>query len=326
MRELHAGLPGTDGGAVVTVGTFDGVHRGHALVLERTATAARREGMPSLAVTFDPHPLDVVNPSAAPPLLTLWDEKLEALGQSPVDYVGVVPFTPELSRLTPEEFVDRVLIDRFRMRQLWIGYDHGFGRGRAGDVESLKVIGRKRGFAVEVVDPVLGSDGAPISSTAVRRAIAHGDLARALEGLGRRYSFSGTVRSGEKRGRLLGFPTLNLALGAGRKLMPPHGVYAVRAEGRGQPFGGMMNLGPRPTFGDEEVGLEVHLFGASGDWYGQKVRVEFVSRLRDTMKFAGPEELVSQLRSDAENARRALRSLVPAANVNDSGTNTSSLL
>jgi riboflavin kinase / FMN adenylyltransferase len=144
--------------------------------------------------------------------------------------------------------------------------------------------------------------------------------------LGRRYSFSGSVRSGEQRGRLLGFPTLNIALPLGRKLLPPHGVYAVRAEGRGAAFGGMMNLGPRPTFGDTEVSLEVHLFGASGDWYGQKVRVEFVSRLRDTMKFGGPEELVSQLRIDAENARRALHSLVPAANVNDSGTNTSSLL
>ena len=326
MPESRPDLPAIHDGAVVTVGTFDGVHRGHALVLERTAADAARLGMPGLAVTFDPHPLDVVNPSAAPPLLTLWEEKLEALGQSPIDYVGVVPFTAELSRLSPEEFVDQVLIGRFRMRELWIGYDHGFGRGRAGDVESLRMIGRKRGFAVEVVDPVLGSDGSPISSTAVRRAVAHGDLARALEGLGRRYSFSGTVRAGDQRGRLLGFPTLNVALASPRKLLPPHGVYAVRAEGRGRAFGGMMNLGPRPTFGDAEIGLEVHLFGATGDWYRQQVRVEFVSRLRDTMKFANPEELVSQLQTDAENARRALRSLIPAANVNDSGTNTSSLL
>ena len=306
MRELRSALPDTDHGTVVTVGTFDGVHRGHALVLERTTAAARRAGFPSIAVTFDPHPLDVVNPSAAPPLLTLWDEKLEALGQSAIDYVGVVPFTAELSRLTPEEFVDRVLIGRFRMRELLIGHDHGFGRGRAGDVESLRVIGARRGFPVEVVGAVLASDGAPISSTSIRRAVAHGDLARAHEGLGRRYSFSGTVQSGDKRGRLLGFPTLNVAIGSARKLLPPHGVYAVRVEARDGAFGGMMNLGPRPTFNDSSVGLEVHLFGATGDWYGQTVRVEFVSRLRDTMKFAGPEELVSQLRTDAENARRAL--------------------
>ena len=325
-RELPAGLPETTNGTVLTVGTFDGVHRGHALVLERTAAAARRAGLPSVAVTFDPHPLDVVNPSAAPPLLTLWTEKLEVLGQTPIDYVGVVPFTPELSRLTPEEFVDRILIGRFRMRELLIGYDHGFGRGRAGDVESLKVIGQKRGFAVEIVEAVLGSDGSPISSTSVRRAIAHGDLPRALEGLGRRYSFTGVVQSGERRGRLLGFPTLNLLSGSSRKLLPPHGVYAVRAEARSGMFGGMMNLGPRPTFGDSEIGLEVHLFGAAGDWYGQSVRVEFVTRLRDTMKFSGPEELVAQLKTDAENAHRALTALVPAANVKGSGTNTSSLL
>jgi riboflavin kinase / FMN adenylyltransferase len=323
-----AGKPplGSGRGSVVTVGTFDGVHRGHALVLERTALAARRAGLPSVVVTFDPHPLDVVNPSAAPPLLTLWHEKLEALAQSPIDYVGVVPFTAELSRLTPEEFVDQVLTDRFHMRELLIGHDHGFGRGRAGDVESLRVMGRARGFPVEVVDAVLGSDGSPISSTSIRRAVAHGDLARALEGLGRRYSFHGTVRSGERRGRLLGFPTLNLDLGSLRKLLPPHGVYAVRAEGRAGSFGGMMNLGPRPTFGETAVTLEVHLFEAAGDWYGQTVRVEFVSRLRDTMRFAGPEQLVAQLERDAENARRALTLLVPAANLKGSGTNTSSLL
>lgn len=326
MREFYTPLPAIEGGTVVTVGTFDGVHRGHALVLERTAAAARRAGLPSVAVTFDPHPLDVVNPSAAPPLLTLWDEKLEVLGQSPIEYVGVVPFTAELSRLSPDEFVERVLIGRFRMRHLLIGYDHGFGRGRAGDVESLRVIGKRRGFSVDVVDAVLSADGTSISSTAVRRVVAHGDLARALEGLGRRYSFSGVVAAGEHRGRLLGFPTLNVALPSARKLLPPHGVYAVRTESRNGTFGGMMNLGPRPTFGDGAVGLEVHLFEAAGDWYGQLVRVEFVARLRDTMTFGSADGLVAQLRIDADQARRALTLLAPAANVKGSGTNTSSLL
>jgi len=314
-----------EGGTVVTLGTFDGVHRGHALVLERTAERARQAGLASLALTFDPHPLDVVNPSAAPPLLTLWEEKLEILGQTAVAHVVVVPFTTDLAALGPEEFVERVLIDRYHMRELLIGHDHGFGRGRAGDVESLRVIGARRGFAVDVVDAVLGSDGSPISSTAIRRAIAHGDLARASDGLGRRYAFQGRVESGEGRGRLLGFPTLNLQLGSHRKLLPPHGVYAVRVEGTHRAFGGMMNLGPRPTFGDERVLLEVHLFEASGDWYGKTVRVEFVSRLRDTMKFAGPAELVAQLERDAKNARAALTAIGPAANLNGSGTNTSSL-
>ena len=172
---------------------------------------------------------------------------------------------------------------------------------------------------------MLGADGAPISSTAVRRAVAHGDLARASDGLGRRYSFAGRVTTGERRGRLLGFPTLNLELASRRKLLPPHGVYAVRVEGGHGTFGGMLNLGPRPTFGDQRISLEVHLFDAAGDWYGHSVRVEFVMRLRDTMKFADSTELVAQLRRDAEQARAALTAPGPSATVTGSGTNTSSL-
>jgi len=325
MPDRLAALPGARHGCVITCGTFDGVHRGHVLVLDRTAERARQVGLPSVALTFDPHPLDVVNPSAAPPLLTLWEEKLEALAQTSIDYVTVVPFTPELSAYSAEEFVERVLIDAYGMRELFIGHDHGFGRGRAGDVESLRMMGRRRGFPVDVVPAVLGSDGAPISSTAIRRAIAHGDLARASDGLGRRYSFSGQVVSGAGRGKLLGFPTLNIELASRRKLLPPHGVYAVYTQGPDASFGGMMNLGPRPTFGDESVTLEVHLFEASDDWYGDSVRVEFVARLRDTMKFSGPGELVGQLERDAKNARAALTALGPAAKLKGSGTNTSSL-
>ena len=312
-------------GTVITVGTFDGVHRGHQLVLEKTASHARDAGLTSIALTFDPHPLDVVNPSATPPLLTLWEEKAEALSQSSIDQVVVVPFDSDLAALTAEQFVDRVLIERYAMQQLVIGHDHGFGRGRGGDVESLRMIGYKRGLTVDVVPPVMGSDGTPISSTGIRRAIAHGDLARAADGLGRRYSFSGRVTSGEGRGKLLGYPTLNLELGSRRKLMPPHGVYAVRVEGKSAAYGGMMNLGPRPTFGDETISHEVHLFDATGDWYGRTVRVEFVSRLRDTMKFSGPDELMKQLGRDAENATAALTALVRSASVKGSGTNTSSL-
>ena len=312
-------------GAVVTVGTFDGVHRGHALVLERTAERARQDELASIVITFDPHPLDVVNPSAAPPLLTLWDEKLEVLAQTSIDYVAVVPFTSELASLSPERFVERVLTQRYGMRELLIGHDHGFGRGRAGDVESLRMLGRQRGFPVDVVPAVLGSDDAPISSTAIRRAVAHGDLARAADGLGRRYAFSGRVIAGEGRGRLLGFPTLNVEVGSRRKLLPPHGVYAVMVEGRSGPFGAMMNFGPRPTFGDERISLEAHVFDAAGDWYGERVRVEFVARLRDTMKFAGPAELVARLKQDAEDARSALTAHGLTAKLKGSGTNTSSL-
>src|SRR5258706_13136822 len=214
-------LPRSDRGAVVTVGTFDGVHRGHALVLERTADAARRDELASVALTFEPHPLDIVNPSAAPPLLTLHEEKLEHLAQSSVDYVVVEPFTAELSRLSPEEFVEDVLLDRLNMKALFIGHDHGFGRGRAGDVESLRMLGQRRGFPVEVIDAVCGADDMPISSTGIRLALAHGDLARAQDGLGRRYGLMGRVARGQGRGRQIGVPTPNAELSSPRKLLPP---------------------------------------------------------------------------------------------------------
>jgi riboflavin kinase/FMN adenylyltransferase len=243
-----------------------------------------------------------------------------------VDYVAVEPFTAELAAKSPEEFVTEVLIQRFGMRSLYIGHDHGFGRGRAGDVESLRMIGSRLGFPVTAIDAVRASDGTPISSTNIRRAVAHGDLARALEGLGRRYAFSGNVGRGEGRGNDLGFPTLNVEIGSRRKLLPPHGVYAVMVSAARGVFGGMMNLGPRPTFGDERVGLEVHAFDAAGNWYGASVKVEFVARLRDTMRFTGPDALVAQLREDEKNARSALTGLMRSANVKGSGTNTSSTL
>jgi riboflavin kinase/FMN adenylyltransferase len=319
-----AGLPGVANGTVLTVGTFDGVHRGHMQLLQQTTDVARRLGAASAVVTFDPHPLDVVNPSASPPLLTDWSEKLELFAQTSIDYLVVLPFTTQLATLDAEAFVDRVLLSRFAMRGLVVGHDHGFGRGRGGDAETLRIICRKRDVPVEVVGPVRGSDDEPVSSTAIRRAIAHGDLARAADGLGRRYALAGHVAAGEGRGRQLGFPTLNIELAARRKLLPPHGVYAVRATGRSGSYGGMMNLGPRPTFGDDRVSLEVHLFDATGDWYGQTLRVEFVARLRDVVRFAGPAELVAQLQRDADDARSALTASEPAANLKGSVTNTSS--
>jgi riboflavin kinase/FMN adenylyltransferase len=202
--------------------------------------------------------------------------------------------------------VDEVLLRRFRMRELLIGHDHGFGRGRAGDVEVLQSLGAQRGFRVEVVPPVTLGDGRPISSTAIRRAVAGGDLQRAAQSLGRTYAVGGRVVHGEKRGRLLGFPTLNVELPSPRKLLPPEGVYAVRVQTPSGAFGGMLNLGPRPTFGDDAVSIEAHLFDAEGDWYGAYVRVEFVARLRDTRRFDGMDALRLQLARDADHARAVL--------------------
>jgi riboflavin kinase / FMN adenylyltransferase len=311
MREAESdgvgsGLPPDVQATVVTVGTFDGVHRGHRDVLDRLVARGRALGLRTVLVTFEPHPLEVVNPAAAPLMLTLGEEKREVLAESGIDYLAVVPFTPTLARYAAQEFVTRVLRERFNMEYLLMGYDHGFGRNREGDVEVLQALGAREGFRVEVVPPVSIGDGRQISSTSIRRAIAGGDLERAAHGLGRPYALGGRVVQGAARGRGLGFPTINLAPPSPRKLLPPQGVYAVRVQTPGGAHGGMLNLGPRPTFGDPSAGIEAHLFDTSGDWYGAWVRVDFIARLRDTQKFASAAALVEQLRRDEDDARRVL--------------------
>jgi len=302
----ESGLPPYVKGTVITVGTFDGVHRGHRDVVERLVARGRTLKIPSVLVTFEPHPLEIVNPAAAPLLLTTHNEKLEVLAETGLDYIAVLPFTAELASYSAEDFVELILRRRFRLRELLIGYDHGFGKQRAGNVDVLRTLGERDGFRVEVVDPVATPDGHSVSSTSIRRAVAGGDLERASVALGRLYSVSGRVVQGSQRGRSIGFPTLNLGAPPQRKLLPPEGVYAVRVQTPGGPVAGMMNLGPRPTFGDTAISLEAHLFDTIGDYYGADVRIDFVQRLRETRKFGSPEQLSKQLRHDETEARNAL--------------------
>ncbi|HEX5004784.1 MAG TPA: bifunctional riboflavin kinase/FAD synthetase [Gemmatimonadales bacterium] len=298
-------LPPHPEGTVVTVGSFDGVHRGHEAVLREISARARAAGRHSVLVTFDPHPMAVVNPAAAPQLLTTGPERREILAQTALDYAVLLHFDRTLAAMPPERFVREVLVRGCGMRELVIGYDHGFGRGRAGDAELLARLGAEIGFAVDVV-PALAVDGHEVSSTLVRRAVAGGDLALAARLLGRPYFATGEVVRGEGRGRTIGFPTANLAGVPARKLLPPDGVYAVRVEWRGGRADGMMNQGGRPTFRQAERALEVHLLDFAGDLYGEWLKVQWVARLRDVQRFSSPEALRAQLERDRSSARAAL--------------------
>ncbi len=304
-HDLTAFLPRRPEGTVVTVGSFDGVHRGHEAVLREIAGRAQAAGRHSVLVTFDPHPMAVVNPSAAPPLLTTGPERREILAQTALDYAVLLHFDHALAAMPPAEFVERILLDGCGMRELVIGHDHGFGRGRQGDVDLLRRLGTAHGFAVDEV-PALAVEGLPVSSTRVRRAVAGGDLALAARLLGRPYFATGVVEQGDGRGRTIGFPTANLGGVPARKLLPPDGVYAVRVEWRGGRAGGMMNLGGRPTFQQAGRALEVHLLDFAGDLYGEWLKVEWVARLRDVQRFPSAEALRAQLGRDRSSARAAL--------------------
>ena len=298
-------LPRRSRGTVVTVGSFDGVHLGHQAVLQEIARRAEAAGRESVLVTFEPHPLEVVNPQAAPPLLTTGPERREVLAQTPLDLAYFLRFDRRVAGMSPEEFVRVVLLERCGMRELVIGHDHGFGRGRSGDVETLRQLGAIHGFDVDVVAPVDFGDQ-HVSSSRVRRAVAGGDLASAARMLGRPYTVSGVVGHGAGRGRQIGVPTINLTDVPPQKLLPPDGSYAVEVEWRGGRVGGMMHQGPRPTFADGRRTQEANLFDFEGDLYGEWVRITWVKRLRDIEHFASVEQLKEQMERDRADSLAAL--------------------
>ena len=296
-------------GTILTVGTFDGLHRGHRAVLDRVVERADATGAAACLVTFEPHPLKILKPESAPARLATADERKEVLPLTGLDYAVFLPFTRELSLYSAEQFVLELLLERFRLKELVIGYDHGLGRDREGDVGILAALGRAHGFPVHVVPPV-ELDGRPISATRIRGRIAAGDVEWAARALGRPYAVSGTVVHGDGRGRDLGFPTANLRTPEGDKLLPREGIYAVRAFGRAPLGPGLLHLGPRPTFQGSLPSTELHLLHFEGELYGEVVRVEFLKRLRDVRPFSSAAELVVQMRRDREDAIRYFRDVL----------------
>ena len=297
--------------AVVTVGRFDGVHRGTLPLVERAVAVAAARGVPAVALTFDPHPAAVLRPDAAPGLLQDLDERVAALRAAGLDDVVVRRFDAALAALTPERFVADVLVGDLGAVVAVVGENFRFGRAAAGDVARLRELGAAAGVAVEAV-PLVADDGAVVSSTALRAALAAGDVAAVTAGLGRSYALEGEVVRGDGRGRTIGVPTANVAVDPARAL-PADGVYACRvtgADAAGAPVVGpaVVNVGRRPTFGGEGRTVEAHLLDAPAglDLYGGRLRLEPLARIRGEQRFDGPEALVARIGQDVAEARRIL--------------------
>ncbi len=299
--DWHETPPDGCRGGVVTVGNYDGVHRGHAALLLQIVLQARALQTPSVVVTFDPHPLELLRPGAAPPRLTTAAERAALLHDLGVGQVVILRTTADLLALEPEAFFEAVLVRGLQARALVEGHNFAFGRRRRGTIATLADLCGQHGLALTIV-PRQDLATEEISSTAIRQALIAGDVVRAEHLLGRPYRLQGRVIAGAQRGRTLGFPTANLAEVA--TLIPRDGVYAVRVCLGDQVWPGAANIGPNPTFGETARKVEVHLIDyPGGDLYGTTLGVDFIARLRDTRAFAGVEDLLAQLRRDIDTAR-----------------------
>jgi riboflavin kinase/FMN adenylyltransferase len=284
----------------IAIGNFDGVHLGHRALLDAARAAAARMTGTSVVLTFDPHPISLLFPHLAAPLITTPARKLELLADAGIDVTVVEPFTAELAALAPDDFVDQVLVRGLGARHVVIGWDFHYGAGRTGTTEALRAHGLRAGFTVEVVDRVT-IDGEPASSTRVRGHLRAGDLRAAAKLAGHGYDIDGVVVHGAKRGRAIGVPTANVVPDGDLQLAP--GIYACRLDGRPA----VASLGTNPTFVERgKLVLEVHVLDWDGDLYDRRVRVAFVARLRDEAKFDSVETLVAQIRADIADARKCL--------------------
>ncbi|MBP3959212.1 bifunctional riboflavin kinase/FAD synthetase [Gemmata sp. G18] len=290
-------------GAAVTVGNFDGVHRGHQALVAAARRHADSVRGPVVVVTFDPPPHQVLHPGSERPPLTTIAQRSELLHAIGADHVVVLRTSPALLALSPEAFFEDVIVRQLGAKALVEGYDFRFGRGRAGTNETLKALCADARLEFTAI-PQYAVGGEPVSSSRVRAALVNGDVSRAAELLNRPYRITGTVVTGAKRGRTIGFPTANLDNVL--TVLPGNGVFAVRAIVGGATHQAAANIGPNPTFGEDARKIEVHLIGFAGDLYGKEMSVEFVARLRETKPFKGVSELIEQLKQDVTRAQEVL--------------------
>lgn len=288
---------------ILTLGNFDGVHRGHQQILRRVVECARQSHGTAVVLTFQPHPTAVLAPQRSSQLITHLRTRVERIAESGIDAVFLQRFTQAFSRITAEDFVRRVLVDRIGVKAVVVGHRVTFGHQRGGDAALLRRLAQECGFELEVVGPVQ-VDGVEVSSSAVRHAIVAGELEQAESLLGHPFNVCGRVVHGQHRGKTLGFPTANLRVGG--LVLPPDGVYAVRVRVGKNRYAGVANLGKRPTFGEHERSLETHVFDFGDDLYGRLIDVSFVKFLRGEVRFPNAQALVEQIGRDAVDARRVL--------------------
>ncbi len=301
--ELARVAPGRP--SAVTIGVFDGVHRGHQHLAGILLESARSEGLASVAVTFNPHPRSVLRPGMAITYLTSLEERVEQLQALGLDAVAVLPFTSELAQLSPEDFL-RMLVEELQMKLLIVGPDFALGRNRAGTIGVMRQAGQKLGFRVEVA-PLLAEEGEKVGSSAIRQALSDGDLGLVARLLGRPFSLRGPVIEGDRRGRTLGFPTANIAIGIDHAL-PAYGIYVTRSHLRESTYQSCTSIGTRPTFDVEpRPTVETFIIDFHSDVYGQDLRIELLHRLRGEVKFENTEDLIDQMHRDIRETREWFR-------------------
>ncbi|MGV6825551.1 MAG: bifunctional riboflavin kinase/FAD synthetase [bacterium] len=304
IRGLHNLKPGHRG-CVATIGNFDGVHLGHQAVFRALREKAAFMGLPSVVILFEPQPIEFFQAGQTPARLTRLRDKLDIIRELGVDRVLLLKFDKKLASLMPADFIEQILVQKLAIEHLYVGDDFQFGKGRAGDFALLQATGRNSGFTVASLETVLEGKER-ISSTRIRLSLSNGELSTAAECLGRPFTICGRVGHGDKRGRQLNFPTINIDLH--RRVTPILGVFAVQVSGLAdEPLPGVANVGNRPTFdNDARYLLEVHLLDFEGDVYGEQVKVEFVERIRSEMKFDSLDKLTKRIQMDADIAREVL--------------------